>query len=123
MYFSKFRNAQLKRKDKSISSEQGSFFSKLVHTFNPNNYCALDNPVKDFFGLKKENFFQSFLATSHAYKNWSVANQPILLKIRKEFKYIDVGQTIPHHKITDLKLLDMIFWSKADIFKKSNIQK
>lgn len=120
LYFKFFKKAKLKWGSGHRFSEQGSFFSKLVHTFNPDNYCALDNPVKEYFDLKKESFFHSFLALSSAYKIWSSENQETLTDVRERFIRQDKNKSIHHTQVTDLKLLDLIFWSKANKLKKDN---
>ncbi len=90
------------------------FFAKLVHTFRPDEYCALDNPIKNYFGLKKESFFISFFIISVEYKHWATDNKKLLKVIREKFKQADKKGILQHDKLTDLKLLDLIFWSKAN---------
>lgn len=60
LYFDYFANAQIKHHDKLVSKNLGSFFTKFVHTFKPADYCALDNPIKDYFQLKNEGFYLAF---------------------------------------------------------------
>lgn len=114
LYFNYFYRANIKfgpiRKEKSL----GSFFTKLVHTFRPDEFCALDNPVKNFFGLKKESFFVAFLVINEAYRQWTKDNNALIAEIKERFKKADNQSVFQHNKISDLKLLDMIFWSKAN---------
>jgi hypothetical protein len=117
LYLESFKKAKIKRKEIHTEKDLGSFFSKLVHTFNPTNYCALDNPIKELFGLKKESFFIAFIVISNTYKKWSKENPDLIKKIRKEFIKLDVKKKIEHEKISDLKLLDLIFWSIANHHK------
>lgn len=114
LYFDNFRSAVLKRKDKLQPADLTSFFAKLVHTFNPQFYCALDNPIKNHFKLSKESFYLSFLIISSQYKKWCDENQPLIQIIRAELKKLDSENIINFEKLTDLKLLDLIFWSKAN---------
>jgi len=114
LYFDNFRTAVLKRKDKLQSADLTSFFAKLVHTFNPHIYCALDNPIKNHFKLNKESFYLSFLIISSQYKKWCDENQSIIQVIKQELKNLDSENIINFEKLTDLKLLDLIFWSKAN---------
>jgi hypothetical protein len=114
LYFNVFFKAKVKYKDSYKEKDLGSFFAKLVHTFRPDDYCALDNPIKDYFGLSKESFFFSFFIISKAYKNWATNNQEILNTIKSRFKQLDKHEIIKQDKLTDLKLLDLIFWSKAN---------
>jgi hypothetical protein len=114
LYFHTFRKAIVKYGNKTIEKDLGSFFAKLVHTFNPSEYCALDNPIKNYFGLEKESFFISFLVISSEYSNWASKNQSIIKFLKMNFEKADKNELIVHSKLTDLKLLDLIFWSKAN---------
>ena len=114
LYLNTFKKAKIKKKEMHTEKDLGSFFSKLVHTFNPSDYCALDNPIKELFGLKKESFFISFIIISNTYRKWAKENPNLLKKIRNEFIKLDVNNKINHEKISDLKLLDLIFWSIAN---------
>lgn len=109
LYLENFRAAVLKRKGKIQYSDLTSFFSKFVHTFNPEKYCALDNPIRNHFKLGKESFYLSFLIISSQYKKWCEENQPIIEAIKTEFKSIDSENIINFERLTDLKLLDLIF--------------
>ncbi|MBI5047928.1 MAG: hypothetical protein HZB54_03110 [Deltaproteobacteria bacterium] len=71
LYFKYFAKAEIKHKNKTVTKELGSFFSKFVHTFKPKDFCPLDNPVKNYFGLTKESFFISLCVISQAYKEWT----------------------------------------------------
>lgn len=111
LYFERFREAEIKYGNDFVYKDLGSFFAKLVHTFLPEKYCALDNPIKDHFGLKKESFFISFLVISAAYRGWAIDNKELISNIRQRFIKADTEKLFDHDKITDLKLLDLIFWS------------
>jgi len=114
LYIDYFSKAKIKHGTSEIEKDFGSFFAKLVHHFSPNEYCALDNPIKQYFGLSKESFVISFFIISEQYKNWAENNQESLLKIRQRFEAKDEMRVINHKLLTDLKLLDLIFWSKAN---------
>ena len=114
LYFDTFNKAIIKHGKVFKEKDLGSFFAKLVHTFRPDEYCALDNPIKNYFGLKKESFFISFLIISIEYKHWANDNKHLLKIIRERFKQKDKKGILQHDKLTDLKLLDLIFWSKAN---------
>lgn len=114
LYFDTFNKAIIKHGKDFKEKDLGSFFAKLVHTFRPDEYCALDNPIKNYFGLKKESFFISFIIISVEYKHWATDNKKLLKIIRKKFKQADKKGILQHDKLTDLKLLDLIFWSKAN---------
>jgi len=114
LYFDTFNKAIIKHGKDFKEKDLGSFFAKLVHTFRPDEYCALDNPIKNYFGLKKESFFISFFIISVEYKHWATDNKKLLKIIREKFKQADKKGILQHDKLTDLKLLDLIFWSKAN---------
>jgi len=114
LYFGTFKKAEIKHGDGVKEKDLGSFFAKLVHTFRPKECCALDNPIKRYFGLTKESFFIAFFIISVEYLHWATDNKELLEVIREKFKLLDKEQVIKHDHITDLKLLDLIFWSKAN---------
>lgn len=114
LYFDYFAKARIRNKENYKEKALGSFFAKIVHTFRPNDYCALDNPIKKYFGLQGESFFIAFLVISKAYKIWARENPKIIKNIRKEFKRIDSTGFFQHDKMTDLKFLDLVFWIKAN---------
>ena len=114
LYFAMFSKVKIKHLMWTIEKDQGSFFAKLVHTFRPYEYCALDNPIKAYFGLKNESFFSSFYIISNAYKIWAADNKEIMTNIKNEFKKHDSESILNFERMSDLKLLDLIFWSKAN---------
>ena len=120
LYFEHFNRAVIKHGDSKKEKDLGSFFAKLVHHFSPHEYCALDNPIKDYFGLSKESFFIAFLIISAEYKKWAKENQQLLNTIRENFKQLDEDKILNYDLLTDHKLLDLIFWSKANLNKKVN---
>lgn len=114
LYFDTFNKAEIKHGKGFKKKDLGSFFAKLVHTFRPDEYCALDNPIKNYFGLKKESFFIAFFIISVEYKHWATDNKQIIKTLKHRFKQADKDEVIKHNLLTDLKLLDLIFWSKAN---------
>ena len=118
LYIDYFNKALIKHGDLKKEKDLGSFFAKLVHHFLPNEYCALDNPIKDYFGLSKESFFIAFFIISEEYKNWAIENKQLLNMIRENFKQLDKNKILNFELLTDHKLLDLIFWSKANRTKK-----
>lgn len=120
LYIDYFNRALIKHGDLKKEKDLGSFFAKLVHHFLPDEYCALDNPIKDYFGLSKESFFLSFFIISGEYKKWAIENQEIIKTIRENLKKVDQNKILNFELLTDHKLLDLIFWSKANRNKKAN---
>jgi hypothetical protein len=115
LYFDYFAKATIKHGATTIDKDLGSFFAKLVHTFKPADYCALDNPIKNYFGLQRESFFIAFSIISSAYKLWATDNKKLLVDMKQQFENIDNKHLIRHDRVTDLKLLDLVYWSKANI--------
>ncbi len=113
LYFGYFANAQLQHGNRVVRKKLGSFFAKLVHTFQPEDFCALDNPIKEHFGLGSESFFIAFIILSNAYKEWASENPDLMQQIRMEIEHNQIGQSFSA-KMTDLKLLDLIFWFQAN---------
>ncbi|SEO79117.1 hypothetical protein SAMN05444671_1413 [Flavobacterium sp. CF108] len=123
LYIDYFNKALIKHGDLKKEKDLGSFFAKLVHHFLPNEYCALDNPIKDYFGLSKESFFIAFFIISEEYKKWALENKQLLNTIRENFRQLDENKILDFNLLTDHKLLDLIFWSKANRNKKVNTKK
>ena len=113
LYFRFFANAQLQHGENVVRKNLGSFFAKLVHTFRPDEFCALDNPIKKHLGLGNESFYIAFVIISHAYKEWASENSDLMQQIRIELECNKVGQPFSA-RMTDLKLLDLVFWYQAN---------
>jgi len=113
LYYRFFADALVQRGERVVKKNLGSFFTKLVHTFLPDRYCALDNPVKKYFGLGNESFFIAFIVVSKAYREWASENWVLMQQIRMEIERNKTGKLFSI-KMTDLKLLDLIFWYQAN---------
>jgi hypothetical protein len=87
---------------------QNVFFTKLVHTFRPADYCVLDSKVSGYFDLEKEDFLVAFYAVSKAYREWANENRTLIERLRQVLKRID-KDGIFKDSMTDLKLLDLVF--------------
>jgi hypothetical protein len=77
-------------------------------------YCALDNPIKNYFGLSKESFFLAFIIISSEYKHWAEINTDLIRTMSERLKQLDRKQVMNYEKITVLKWLDLVFWSRAN---------
>ncbi len=123
LFFTFFANARIKHgkettgEDKEITKELGSFFAKLIHTFKPQEYCALDNPIKNYFKLQRESFLIAFFCINNAYKKWC-SNSENVSKLRSRIREIDTESILNLDSLSDLKLLDMVYWHKANVQKK-----
>lgn len=114
LYFNHFAKARIRYKNEEVVKDLGSFFTKLVHTFKPNDFCALDNPIKKYFGLHRESFFIAFWVVSRAYKEWVNDHKGLIEQIKQNLKQLDNTGKLQGNQITDLKLLDLIFWYEAN---------
>jgi hypothetical protein len=116
LYFNHFANVEINRKDGIKEKNLGSFFTKIVHTFKPDDYTPLDIPLRKYFKLEDESYFVSFIVVSNAYKQWANnnGNKARMERLREEFKKADKNNLIQYDKVTDMKLLNLIFWSVAD---------
>ncbi|MHB8260990.1 MAG: hypothetical protein ACYDCN_11295 [Bacteroidia bacterium] len=108
LYFGHFAKAQINHKETVKEKNLGSFFTKVVHTFRPADYTPLDIPIRNYFKLKDESYFVAFIVVSTAYKIWATNNKERIenMKILMKKSKFD--------GVTDLKLLNLIFWSVAD---------
>jgi hypothetical protein len=114
LYYRFFSKAEVQIEGAEVKRKNlGSFFTKLVHTLNPSQHCALDNPVKDYFNLTNESFFIAFIVISDAYRKWAASNYKLINSIREEIKKVDKENLLQISKLTDLKLFDLIFRIKA----------
>ncbi|MBX7242341.1 MAG: hypothetical protein K1X92_11380 [Bacteroidia bacterium] len=115
LYFDYFEKAEIRYNQTIIYKNLGSFLSKFAHTFNPNHYCALDNPIRTYFGMDKESFFMAFLIMSAAYKEWVNENPQLMQRIREIWIALCKDKKVEYIHFSDLKLLDLIYWYKANI--------
>src|SRR5690606_28730400 len=100
LYMTYFHKVKIKHGNSFKEKSLGSFFAKLVHHFSPEDYCALDRPIKNYFGLENESFIMSFLIISSEYKRWSIENQELMKTIREDFKLSDLNLKMNHKQIT-----------------------
>jgi hypothetical protein len=113
IYLDYFAYASIRHGSKFVTKNLASFFAKFVHTFKPADFCALDNPIKNYFGLSREGFYLSFLMISSAYQSWISENVPLMTQVRHQLELHETARRYSS-KMTDLKLLDLIFWLKAN---------
>jgi len=109
-----FSRVETKSGTKVIIKDFGSFFTKVAHTIKPDLYCALDNQIKNYFNLGKESYFISFCVVSNAYRNWSADNTSIISALKESIKKFDKKNILKCERFTELKILDLIFWFKAN---------
>jgi hypothetical protein len=120
LYFDFFESAEIGTKNGNKKKTLGSFFTKLVHTLMPEEYTPVDIPMKNYFGFKKDSYFIAMIVISLAFKFWCDKNR----KMVEEFKSLmcenllkDYSIKISKDKVTDMKVMNTIFWSVANPIK------
>jgi hypothetical protein len=114
LYWVYFAKAKIKYRDEKRERNLGSFFTKLVHTFLPNEFSPIDNPVRDYFGLKRESFYIAFISISKAYREWTTENIDVIKKLRTALSCYDDKNLLCINTVSDIKILDLVFWHKAN---------
>lgn len=114
LYFSHFADREIKNKKKIVRKDLDSFYTKFVHTFLPEHYPPLDNPIKNMLGFKKESFIFSFFCIAELYSSFARNNTKIINLIKEIFKNSET------QNFSDMKLIDLVLWKEADKLKKKN---
>ena len=91
-----------------------SFFTKLAHTISPSKFSALDNPIRHYFEINNESFIVSYGLLNETYSKWLKTNHNLLLRLRRKISAHDQNNILELDSLENLKLLDMIFWFKAN---------
>lgn len=92
---------------------EGSFCSKLFHTFFPSEFPPVDNPIRRRFNLKNEDFITSVLIIKKGYELFVKGNPKLINLIRKilsedKFSFLRIDE------LSDIRILDMYFWFKLN---------
>ncbi|QEH40022.1 hypothetical protein [Chitinophaga sp. XS-30] len=109
-----FHQAKITEKECVKRKNLMSFFTKLSHTIHPKRCSAMDNQIKRYFGLRKEGFFFSYCLINESYLTWIKNNRPKLAMIKDIVRNLDAENALKISAVSDLKILDMIFWFKAN---------
>ena len=112
LYFSHFADRKIKSKKKEVRKDLDSFYTKFVHTFLPEKYPPLDNPIKNMLGFKKESFIFSFFCIAELYSSFAKENASLVKRIKEIFKNSET------QKFSDMNLIDLVLWKEADTLKK-----
>lgn len=113
LYYDFFADVSLQRAKGVVRRTLASLFAKFAHTFSPDKYCPLDNPIKGYLGLSREGFYIAFVVISQAYRDWVNEDPHLMQQIRMELNNNKIGKSFSD-KMTNLKLLDLIFWYQAN---------
>jgi hypothetical protein len=109
-----FANVRFFQKGEERSKRLTSFFTKLAHTVAPDQFSALDNPIRKYFHVNNESFFVSYCLINDTYVQWIKKNRRILRHLRQSIHSYDTDNALQVDALEDLKILDMIFWYKAN---------
>jgi hypothetical protein len=79
----------------------------------------MDNPMRTHFGLQDESFPMTMLIISSAFKKWCDDNPDKTKEIKQELALAmsndkRIGVSVSASQITDMKLMDMIYWAVAN---------
>lgn len=99
-----------KRKNGRIRRE-GSFCSKLFHTFLPQEFPPVDSNIRKHFDLKDDNFIKDVLLVKEEYQQFIKKNPEIIRKIRiilSKDKFFELRAK----ELSDVRILDMYYWFK-----------
>lgn len=125
LYFKYFHFQELETKAGNKTKSLGSFFTKLVHTYKPSEYTPVDMPMKDFFGLNNESYFVSMIVISRAFKKWANENGNIISEFKDlliDYMAKENHMVIDKTKITDIKVMNTIFWSIANTMNEKKVK-
>jgi len=117
LYFKYFESQSIKYNEGIREKNLGSFYTKLVHTFKPDEFTPVDMPMRKHFKLQNESYFVSMIAISKAFNIWAVDNKDCVDKIKILFTdYLTNKFNLKPESliITDIKILNTIFWSIAN---------
>lgn len=122
LYFKFFESAEIETKNGISVKTLGSFFTKLVHTLIPDEYTPVDIPMKNYFEVDKDSYYIAMIAISKAFKIWCDNNSKVVFEFKNLIcKYFKEELSININKdvITDMKVMNTIFWSIANPNKTS----
>ncbi len=96
-----------------LGKKRGSFCSKLFHTVLSFEFPPVDNPIKNKFHLRKEDFIYSVLIIKEGYGLFIKENRDKIISIRKllskpKFAYLRINE------LSDIRILDMYYWFKEN---------
>jgi len=119
LYFDYFHQVPLVHSGETKKTDLASFWSKFCHVVSPEIYPPLDNPIKDWLGLKKESFTQAFLIIVSAYQGWLDfgGGKQYLSEVRKTIPQYFGEHASLFSERTDMNLLDLILWAEANVPK------
>jgi len=96
--------------------KEGSFCSKLFHTFLPREFPPVDSHIREYFCLNDKNFINDVLLVKEGYQQFIKKNPAMIKKIRNILSK-DKFSGLRVKELSDIRILDMYYW-----FRKSRIK-
>lgn len=114
LYRNYFERTEVKRDNRKVPREQGSFFAKLTHCICPCKYAPMDTRVRAFLGLQNTCSVVSFEVITNSYHQWRKQNARRMTRLKKVAVKADDKDRLRVRDLSDLRILDMILWRAAD---------
>ena len=97
----------------SKERKEGTFCSKLFHTFLPSEFPPIDAAIRRRFCIQNEDLIASVLIVKKSYDLFSKENPNAIKRIRKvlskeKFAYLRSDE------LSDMRILDMYYWFKEN---------
>jgi hypothetical protein len=90
---------------------EGSFCSKLFHTFLPDEFPPVDSNIRKHFNLKDDNFVKDVLRVKEGYQQFLKENPEIIKKIRNILSKSKFSE-LRIKELSNFRILDMYYWFK-----------
>ena len=123
--YDKLREEILNKKDiRSFFKEyctkkrkEAAFCSKLFHTFLPEQFPPIDNPIKGEFSLKREDPIESILVIKKGYDLF-VKKNPDKMKLVRQILSKPKFSFLRIQELSDIRILDMFYWFRLSRSKR-----
>lgn len=106
---SKFFKIYCCREKDGRKRREGSFCSKLFHTFLPHEFPPVDSNIRKHFGLKYNHFINDVLLVKKGYQQFIKENSKIIKKIREVLSK-NIFSKLRIKELSDIRILDMYYW-------------
>lgn len=106
---SKFFKIYCCREKDGRKRREGSFCSKLFHTFLPHEFPPVDSNIRKHFGLKDNHFINDVLLVKKGYQQFIKENSKIIKKIREVLSK-NIFSKLRIKELSDIRILDMYYW-------------
>jgi hypothetical protein len=97
--------------------KEAAFCSKLFHTFLPEEFPPIDNPIKSEFSLIGEDPIESILVIKKGYDLF-VRKNPDKMKLIRQVLSKPKFSFLRIQELSDIRILDMFYWFKLSRSKR-----